>query len=143
MATPNHPGPDWHAACAQVAIDFAVAIDHGDVDAVLALFTEDGCLIRPDEVSSGQAELRRWLVDERPAQVIRHVCSNFSARQIAADRVEGKTYFTAYRAMGAPTRPVSDNVAILVGEWDDVFQNTAAGWRIKSRTVTLVFQIAG
>ncbi len=134
---------DWRAACAQVSIDFAVAIDHGDFAGVLSLFTEDGSLIRFGQASRGQAELRKWLFEERPAQVIRHVCSNFSGKLVTPTEVHGTTYFTAYRAMGEHDLPITGTVPLMVGEWEDVFARTAAGWRIKSRTVKVAFQAAG
>ncbi len=132
--------PDWHLACAQIAIDFAVAIDHEDFERVLSLFTEDGSMDRFGQVSRGRAELRRWLFEERPKQLIRHVCSNFSGRMTTRDEVHGTTYFTAYRAMGRHDLPVTGTMPLMIGEWEDVFRRTDAGWRIRSRCVNVAFQ---
>lgn len=134
--------PDWHFACAQVAIDFAVAIDHEDFERVASLFTEDGVLDRFGQLAQGRAAILRWLKEERPKQLIRHTCSNFSGRLLPSAEVEGSTYFTAYRAMGAPTLPVKNTTPLMVGEWHDLFAQTAEGWRIKQRSISAAFVAA-
>ena len=134
--------PDWHFACAQVAIDFAVAIDHEDFERVPMLFTEDGVLDRFGHLAQGRAAIMRWLKEERPKQLIRHVCSNFSGRLLPSGEVEGSTYFTAYRAMGAPSLPVKSTIPLMVGEWHDLFVHIAEGWRIKRRSIDAAFVAA-
>lgn len=134
--------PDWHFACAQVAIDFAVAIDHEDFERVAALFTEDGVLDRFGQLAEGRARISRWLSKERPKQLIRHVCSNFSGHLLSSGDVEGSTYFTAYRTMGAPSLPVKNTIPLMIGEWLDLFAQTAEGWRIKRRSISVAFVAA-
>lgn len=134
--------PDWHFACAQVAIDFAVAIDHEEFDRVASLFTEDGVLDRFGDRTQGRIAIANWLTAERPKQLIRHVCSNFSGRLLPSCEVEGSTYFTAYRALGAPTPPVKNTVPLMVGEWIDIFAQTTEGWRIKQRRISVAFVAA-
>lgn len=129
---------EWNLACAQVAIDFAVAIDHEDFDRALSLFTADAVFDRFGDIAHGHGEISKWL-DERPKQLIRHVCSNFSGTLLENGEVEGSTYFTAYRAMGTPDLPVKGTTPLMVGEWLDTFASTSEGWRIKKRAISAAF----
>jgi hypothetical protein len=130
--------PEWHAACAQVAVDFAVAIDHEDFNLVLSLFAENAVFEHFGGISRGHDQIQHWL-KERPKQLIRHVCSNFSGKLAVSGEVEGSTYFTAYRAMGTPTLPVKSTTPIMIGEWLDRFVQTPEGWRIKHRRIQIAF----
>lgn len=134
---------DWHRACEKIAYGFAVAIDHGDFATVLDLFAENGSINVFGTVRKGPKDLRKWLYEDRPEQVIRHVCSNFSAQRLSQTEVLGRTYFTAYRCLGAGDLPVRDTTPFMIGEWVDRFCLTDAGWRLAHREVQPVFQAAG
>lgn len=131
--------PDWHHVCAQISVDFAVAIDHREFEKVTSLFTEEGSFVRGGITTTGRPALLKWLTDERPVQVIRHIISNFSAEMINSDEVHGITYFTAILEMGDPELPIRKTIPGGMGEWHDVFVKTSDGWKIKSKTVNQVF----
>lgn len=131
--------PEWHPVCAQLSIDFALAIDHREFEKVVSLFTVDGNFVRGGITTTGRPALLKWLTEERPVQVIRHIISNFSGEMVKPDEVHGITYFTAIVEMGDPELPIRKTTPGGMGEWHNVFVKTSEGWRIKSKTVNQVF----
>ncbi len=137
---PPVPEPD-RRACEALVQAFCHFIDHGEAPKVAGLFTEDGVFDRKGEALRGRAALAEAL-GRRPAHIVtRHVCPHTVLVPESADRIAGTTAFLFFRrdasAPGADTRPAACLEA--VGEYQDVFERTPAGWRIAHRKAVPVF----
>lgn len=127
--------------CQALIHAFCHFIDHGEAPKVVGLFTEDGVFDRKGAVLRGHAALADAMARRPPGMVTRHVCSNIVLRAESPDRIVGTTAFLLLRRDGA--EPVADTspAACLeaVGDFEDVFVRTPAGWRIASRKAVPVF----
>jgi hypothetical protein len=131
------------SACERLAIAFAHAVDHREVDKVVDLFTEDGVFERKGETLSGRAAIRA-AQDARPSAVVtRHVCSPSLIDVISERAARGVVYFLLYRHErldGAPPGPVPLQQPQILGEYHDEYERTDQGWKIARRTAKAVFR---
>lgn len=127
--------------CEALVHAFCTFIDHGEALKVVGLFTEDGVFDRKGAALRGHAALAEAM-SKRPASVVtRHVCSNIVLRAESPDRIVGTTVFLFFRRDGAADSTDNSPAASLeaVGDYEDVFVRTPAGWRIASRKAVPVF----
>lgn len=127
--------------CTRLCVDFANHIDARRYSALLALFTEDGVLDRMGTVLNGRAEIARFLQARDPAVTTRHLCTNISIDFTSADTAVGACYVLFFQ--GRNTAP--DGIATQAGppavvQYDDDYQNTALGWRIKARRIRMAIR---
>lgn len=127
--------------CEALIHAFCHFIDHGEAVKVVDLFTPDGVFDRRGAALRGHAELAAAMA-KRSAQVVtRHVCSNIVLRAESPTRIAGTTSFLFFRRddaqPGVDARPAACLEAI--GNYEDVFERTDAGWRIASRKAVSVF----
>jgi hypothetical protein len=130
--------------CQALIHAFCHFIDHGQPLRVVELFTPDGVFDRRGQALTGHAELGAALARRAPTVVTRHVCSNIMLRHVSPARIVGSTYFQFFRrddAAPAGDAPKAGPAAFLeaVGEYEDVFERTAAGWLIAHRKAVPVF----
>jgi hypothetical protein len=127
-------------ACERLINEFFEAIDLRNDAHLDNLFADDATYSRPTDpntVITGR-EVIRAAFESRPAgRVTRHTCSNIRITVDSADRAHGISRVVLY---AGPTDPPAHaqfgykaDARQLVGEFDDEFVKTAAGWRFFSR----------
>ncbi len=117
--------------CARLVSLYARLNDEGRWGEVAALYAEDGVMTRPTAPAlpiAGRAAIRAAF-EARPPRTTRHVCSNIVVDVIDADHATGSNVMLLFTAYGPP----------LVGNFDDRFVRTAAGWRFAERRGSLTF----
>jgi len=133
-------------ACERLVLDFAYFSDWQDAEALAALFTPDGTMVRP----AGDALVGRDAIvnsyKSRPAgRITRHVCTNIRVTVESADRARGLTYAVVYSgdANTGPDRHfgIQADSRQLIGEFEDDFVRTESGWRIARRHARFVLHL--
>lgn len=116
-------------------IRYATALDHGDVETVVACFTADGIVDSPIMGSfSGAAAIRDFA--ERNARLrqsgaqMRHAITNVQM-DVDGDRARATCYLLNYITRDGKTELVSP------GEYDCRLAKEAGTWRFAYRLVTL------
>ena len=131
--------------CRDLVERFAVYSDSARYEQLAALFIEQGSFARPTEPDRPVVGRTAILdaMNRRPAErVTRHLCSNIIIDVIDTDNAIGKSYVILYT--GNTNQPAerfglqADPVR-LVGEFDDEFVRTSAGWRFSKRSGKVVF----
>jgi len=125
-------------ACRELALAAADAIDGRDFQALVALFTPDGVLVRPDgTLLQGHAAILAAYAARSPDRLTRHLVSN---QRVEVDLAAGTArsactiilwsgrHSDALTPRGRPADPVQQ-----VGEIRDQCMRTDAGWRIARR----------
>lgn len=137
---PSVPEAD-RRACEALIHAFCHFIDHGEAPRVVGLFTEDGTFDRKGAVLRGHAALAEAMTRRPPGMVTRHLCSQTVLRTESPERILGTTSFMLLRRDGADPGADASPLACLeaVGDFEDVFVRTEAGWRIASRKAIPVF----
>ena len=129
-------------ACARLVLESVAANDRQDYEDFADLFTSDGLLHRPaGEPLCGREEI----IDSyrvRPAsRITRHICTNIVIRVESPRSARGTTYVTLFAADGAQAGGsfgVKCDPRTLIGELEDRFELTPAGWRIAERRARFV-----
>lgn len=126
--------------CSSLIADYSYYVDNREFDLAVQLFTEDGCIDRPDLISMGREEIIKHWSDRPLSKVTCHICSIPSFREITESTAKSVTYFTLYYLdhVGDGPPPLVDPVAI--GEFHDEFTLDECGWRIKLRKVKAVLK---
>lgn len=126
-------------ACEKICIAYARHIDFAEYDAFVDLFVEDGVLEVFGQKLVGHAGLRKF-TDARPVnRKALHVLSNVWVNVIDANRAEGKSYVTVFRADPTGDGPVSDTTPFMAGYMDDVYVRTPKGWKFSFRKANALF----
>lgn len=131
-----------HLQLTRLVTEISWRIDHDEAATVHELFAEDGTLEIGESTLSGHDEIGDWgrrLAQENPYAGIRHVCTNMRFVADGEDRAVGTSILTAYLDQGqagAATLP------FVVGEDNDRFVRTEAGWRFASRSWVPLFERA-
>lgn len=124
------------SACTRLCNDFAYFVDTRDYEKLAALFVEDGSFERRGEVLQGRATILSSM-QARPENVItRHACTNIRIDLQPDGSARGTCTLLLFHAVAGAT-PATP--AITVAEYHDVYVQTAAGWRIRSRIAQVVF----
>ncbi|WP_220187279.1 nuclear transport factor 2 family protein [Pseudonocardia pini] len=120
---------------------FAHHLDHGDFDALTALFTPDGVFDRGGVPLHGHTAIRAAM-RERPALTTRHLLTNFHFPEITADSARGVVGSLVFHGPvpegEGPVRYATEHGRVL--EFHDRYTLTDGGWRLASRQVRPIFQ---
>ncbi|WP_108663098.1 nuclear transport factor 2 family protein [Acuticoccus kandeliae] len=139
-----------HEACAALFSRYALAQDTGDVDAFLALFTEDAAWHRPmnDAPLVGSAEIvptaRALFGGRGPDFVCQHFVSNVLVTFESAERGEGSCYALAFAATRGADGSAPPIPAIPAGilRYFATFARCDDGWKFAAFRAVRVFRPA-
>jgi hypothetical protein len=135
-----------------VLADWAWYLDHGDYDAVAALFTPDALFVTDGAELRGRAAIRNRYVKRLVVRTTRHLYSGLRVSPADGDReaagvwsrarpsrVRARSTWVNY-AVNAPA-PADDAGVYLVADFDDVLDWSDDGcWRISERRITGVLR---
>jgi ketosteroid isomerase-like protein len=118
---------------------FAAHLDHGDIDALVDLFTEDALYTHGERRSVGRAEIEQ-LFRQRVAggpRTSRHLYSGLRLSIDSATEARGLSVCLSFAADGLPPLPAKP---FLVADFVDRYRRDADGcWRIAARHIERVF----
>lgn len=127
-------------ACEKLVYEFAETIDLRNERHLLNLFTEDATYTRPiepDKIIAGRETIVKMFEARPTGRVSRHLCSNVRITADSATRAHGVSRVVL---IAGPDQPPAHpqfgfkaDARQLIGEYDDVFEKTADGWRFSSR----------
>jgi hypothetical protein len=130
-------------ACERLVLDAVYLTDRLDYAAYAALFAPEAILSRPGGAPLvGPAAIRKSYESRPATRITRHLCTNIRVTVESAERARALTYvllFTGNSAEPAPDhfgRPA--DARQLVGEFEDEFERTPQGWRIRARQARFV-----
>jgi len=130
-------------ACELLSIAYARAVDFRDYDAFVELFADDALLDLGMQISGKQA-IRESMKKRSDEIRSRHVLTNISIEVQDSKHARGVSYLTLYRHVGTESLrteiPIPTTLPTAVGHYEDSFVFTAAGWRIKTRTLHVAFR---
>jgi ketosteroid isomerase-like protein len=138
-----------------VLADWAYHLDHGQLDQLAALFTEDALFVTGDLEFRGRAEIKNRYLERSVVRSTRHVYSGLRVSAVEGDpqtvpaatgdgtgrpvRVRAWSTWINYAANAAP--PVEDVGVYVVADFDDVLTWCAdERWRISERRIIPVFR---
>ncbi len=138
-----------------VLADWAYHLDHGQLDELAALFTEDALFVTGDLEFRGRAEIKNRYLERTVVRSTRHVYSGL--RVSASEGVQESVPATAGDGSARPVRvrawstwvnyaphpatPVDAVGVYLVADFDDVLTWCAdERWRISERRIIPVFR---
>jgi ketosteroid isomerase-like protein len=119
---------------------FCYHLDHNEVDALLALFTDDVYYTHGTRISRGKAELEKVFRSRSQTEVrtARHMYSGLKLELETATRASGTSVCMTFGAYGEP--PLSPAIPTLVADFVDGYERGADGrWRIKERHIHRIF----
>ena len=132
-------------ACERLVLDAAHLNDSRDFAGFVALFTPDGTLVRPGGSALVGRDAIRQAYEARPQnRMTRHLCTNIRITVDGPDQARGMTYVLVFAA--GTEKPAPDvfgylaEPRVLVGQFEDEFQRTPEGWRIRNRRASFVMQ---
>lgn len=123
---------------------YAIAADHGDVEGFVNCFAEDGIVSVPGSPDFvGHTAIRASIVALGALGVTyRHIVTNSLITVDSTDAAHGICYLLTFNS-SAPADPTGSRpieAPGTVGEYVDQFVRTAAGWRIRHRTLARTFR---
>ena len=130
--------------CQRLQTVYAVAADHGDVEAFVDCFTADGEILMPGApVLRGHDAIRKSLIQLGSLGVVyRHLITNRLVDVVDSSRATGVCYLLTFNSSAAAesggSRPIE--APGTVGEYHDRFVKTKLGWRIQRRELERVFR---
>jgi SnoaL-like domain len=128
--------------CSKLQMEYGVFADHGDVEGYVGLFAPDATINVPGHpMHVGLEQIRESIKQVIARGTWRHVETNSVITVIDGKTAKGVVYSTVYSDSAPwnsagllPVRP-----PYLIGEYEDVFEKTLAGWRFRSRVLKLKF----
>jgi hypothetical protein len=121
----------------RLVTELAWRVDHQRADAVADLFVDDGEMVLGSTVLPGREEIGAWGRRRISAgYATRHVCTNMRFEATGTGAATGTTVVTVYLHNGDGP---GDTTAYTVGEYQDQFVRTSAGWRFRSRRMEQLF----
>lgn len=118
--------------CARLYSDFTYAVDNHLTEEAIQLFTEDGVFERLGERISGHEMLRSFFASRDPANQSHHVCANIRITLASPTSAIGTCTVMLFT-------PGETSPTCTLAKYDDTFQLTPSGWKIKERIASLVF----
>jgi hypothetical protein len=119
---------------------FCYHLDHNEVDALLALFTDDVYYTHGSRVSRGKGELEKVFRSRSAAEVrtARHLYSGLKLDIESATKARGSCVCMTFAAYGEP--PLMPAIPILVADFVDAYERGGDGkWYIKERHIERIF----
>lgn len=131
---------DFEAACTQLCVEFANALDADDYVRVVDVFTPDATIV----ATTGEAVQGRDAIlaslSTRPAMRTRHCCSNIRITLNADGSATGLCYVVCFKNFGEEAaRGVSTTPMPIVADYHDTYVFTEEGWRISERRIAMIF----
>ena len=130
-------------ACRSLVMDSVHMVDTQNYEALCALFSEDAIFTRPtgEQVKGRDGILKAY--QARPkGRVTRHVCGNVRIMVESSARAHATSYIVLYTASAEEVPDghfgIKADARQLVGEFDDEFVCTGAGWRLAARRARFV-----
>ncbi len=127
-------------ACERLIYEFCEIIDTRQDAKLHGVFTEDATYARPTApttIVSGRDTIVKSFEARPGGKIARHTCSNVRINVESAERATGYHRVVLYLGSNTeapdPSFGHKADARVLVGEFDDVFVKTAAGWRFQSR----------
>jgi len=127
--------------CASVANRYGLAVCRWDLDAFVALFTEEAVWQRPGvPPMRGHPDIRAFMENQPSSheRVMRHVQGGIVVDFVDQDRAHVNSQTTVYSASPGPL-PAPSAIPAMVVEYEDEMIRTPNGWRIQRRDTTVVF----
>ncbi len=118
---------------------FTHHLDHDEVDALVALFTDNAVYTHGERRSEGKAEIAELFGARAAAgpRTARHIQSGLRIEIESAARARGTSVVLTFAADGEPPLPAAPQ---LVADFDDVYERGADGhWRIRERHIRRIF----
>jgi hypothetical protein len=118
---------------------FTHHLDHGEIEALVDLFTPDALYTHGARRSTGRAEIEA-LFRRRAAggpRTSRHISSGLRFAIEDARRASGHSVCLSFAENGVPPLPA---IPFLVADFDDVYVRCDDGhWRFRERHITRIF----
>jgi hypothetical protein len=136
---------DQRTAIEQQCRDLIIAAtqygDHGEAEAAVALFAQDGTWLRGGRSYAGHEQILESYRRAPLTQVIRHMNGGTRVAVLDDDHAESVTYYLAFSddPGTADAQPPLKLSPFSMGEWHDTFVRTADGWRFASRATKRIF----
>lgn len=131
-------------ACSDLVMEYARSVDFRDYDNIVNIFTEDATLVIGQKLEGRGAILDAMM--QRPGELrSRHVMTNVFVDVQDERHARGICYLTLYRHQGKESLErgaVSLHGPAAVGHYEDTYERTAEGWRIRHRVLHLAFRDA-
>jgi 3-phenylpropionate/cinnamic acid dioxygenase small subunit len=129
------PSLDDRAAIADLFARYMWALDGGDVEALVACFTEDGALQSPAVGEHrGHAAIRgfatRFAAYRRSGAQLRHVISNL-LMEVDGNRAEARCYLVVFEIRNGASRLLGP------GRYECILRRSEVGWRFENRLVVM------
>jgi hypothetical protein len=137
-----------------VLADWAYHLDHGELDELAGLFTEDALFVTGGLELRGRAKIKNRYLERTVVRTTRHTYSGLRVSVITADPgaapvaddgtarpvlVRAWSTWVNYAANAAP--PVDEVGVYVVADFDDVLTRCPDGrWRISERRIIPVFR---
>lgn len=128
------------AAIEDLNTAFCYHLDHGEVEPLLELFTDDVFYTHGARRTNGKTEIEKVFRSRSAAnpRTSRHMYSGLKLEIESADRVRGTCVCMTFGQFGTP--PLSPAVPTLVADFVDVYARGADGrWRIAERHIHRIF----
>jgi ketosteroid isomerase-like protein len=119
--------------------DFAYFLDHGDIAALVNLFTEDALYVHGERRSVGRAAIEELFRNRAAAgpRTSRHVLSGLRLQIHGRDRALGSSVCLTFAGDGVPPLPATP---YLVADFNDRYARSADDrWRIAERRIDRIF----
>ena len=130
--------------CQRLQTVYAIAADHGDVEAFVNCFAVDGEIHIPGApVLLGHDAIRKSIIQLGALGVVyRHLITNRLVDVVDANRATGICYLLTFNSSALAgddgSRPIE--APGTVGEYHDHFAKTEHGWRIQRRELKRIFR---
>jgi ketosteroid isomerase-like protein len=118
---------------------FTHHLDHGEIEALVDLFTEDALYTHGERRSEGRAEIETLFQNRAAAgpRTSRHIYSGLTFAIEDARRATGSSVCLTFAQDGTPPLPATP---YLVADFDDVYARCDDGrWRFRERHITRIF----
>lgn len=118
---------------------FAHHLDHGNIDELVALFTDDALYTHGPRISRGRAEIETVFRkrEARGPRTSRHLLSGLRIAIDSPTSASGSSVCLSFAADGVPPLPAKP---FLVADFEDRYRLDADGsWRFAERHILRVF----
>jgi ketosteroid isomerase-like protein len=118
---------------------FAHHLDHGEIDALVDLFTDDALYTHGARRSSGKSAIADFFARRTAAgpRTARHICSGLRLEIEDGSCARGASVCLTFAQNGLPPLPAEP---FLVADFDDVYRRCSDGrWRFRERHITDIF----
>lgn len=120
---------------------FAWHLDHGEIDALVALFTEDALYTNGARRSEGRAEIETFFRSRTASgpRTARHLMTGLRVTFQGETCASGTSVWLSFAANGLP--PIEHCAPFMVADFvDDYVRDAESAWRIARRHIEPVFR---